>query len=609
MMIKSTIKYIVLVFVVMQTSVNFAQTFVATVSHSKIGLDDQFDVSFTFTANNVNNLKNFSPPDLSNFYVLSGPNQSTSMQFINGVSSGSKSFSYYLKGKSVGKVTIGNASIDFNGKTYKSDPITVEFVKGTSQPNQQSQISVDEEISQNLFIKAIADKQKVYQGEQITVTYKLYTRLNIASQMSVTKLPQYKGFWAEELDADKNILFTTEVLDGKQYRVGILKKVALFPSQFGELSVTPFELNVPVVIQKKKKGNSIFDDFFSDPFSRGETVDYLAKSNTLKVNVLALPEENKPETFAGAVGDFKLTTSLDKELTKTNEPVSLKIDLSGTGNIKLLDVSEIKLPPGVEKYDPKISEQVNRSGKISGKKTLEYLIVPRTQGTKEIPEIKFSFFNPARKSYVTLSSQLYTIKVIQGDRAADIDISGLNKENIQLLSDDIRYIKTSEDELNKKSELMIYKFGFWAAVGVPLFAIVGLIAFKKRDEKLSANVQLLRYQKAQKVAKSRLKIAYSLMNANKDVEFYTELSQALFGYLEDKLRIPKAEFSVDRAVFELQKRNVHDDIIQKFRKTAQKCEFVRFAPESNGMAAMNDMYNELSELIIDIEKSVSGKKI
>jgi len=329
----------------------------------------------------------------------------------------------------------------------------------------------------------------------------------------------------------------------------------------------------------------------------------------LKVNVLALPEENKPETFAGAVGDFKLTTSLDKELTKTNEPVSLKIDLSGTGNIKLLDVSEIKLPPGVEKYDPKISEQVNRSGKISGKKTLEYLIVPRTQGTKEIPEIKFSFFNPARKSYVTLSSQLYTIKVIQGDRAADIDISGLNKENIQLLSDDIRYIKTSEDDLNKKSELMIYKFGFWAAVGVPLFAIVGLIAFKKRDEKLSANVQLLRYQKAQKVAKSRLKIAYSLMNANKDVEFYTELSQALFGYLEDKLRIPKAEFSVDRAVFELQKRNVHDDIIQKFRKTAQKCEFVRFAPESNGMAAMNDMYNELSELIIDIEKSVSGKKI
>jgi len=589
-------------------AVTFAQTFTATVSQSKVGLDDQFELSFTFSANNINGLKNFSPPDLSNFYILSGPNQSTSMQFINGVASGSKTYSYFLKGKSAGSIKIGNASIEFNGKTYKTEPITVEFVKGTSQPNKENQPSANEEISQNLFVKAIADKNKVYQGEQVTVTYKLYTRLNIASQMSVSKLPQYKGFWAEELDTDKNILFTTEVVDGKQFRVGILKKAALFPSQTGELSVTPFELNVPVLVQKKKRGNSIFDEFFADPFSRGETVDYLAKSNTLKVNVLPLPDENKPETFSGAVGDFKLTTSLDKEKTKTNEPVNLKVDIIGTGNIKLLDVSEIKLPAGVEKYDPKVSEQISRSGKISGRKTLEYLIVPRTPGEKELPEIKFSFFNPSKKSYVTLSSPSYTIKVEQGDRVFDPDISGLNKEDVRLLSDDIRYIKTSGD-LSRKSELLIFKFGFWAAVGVPLLALVGLIALKKRDEKLSANVPLLKYQKAQKVAKNRLKIAASLMSVNKDTEFYTELSQALFGYLEDKLRIPKSEFSVERAVFELQKRNVDVNITEKFQKIAQKCEYVRFAPSTNGVSAMNDMYNELSELIIDIEKSVSAKKL
>jgi hypothetical protein len=188
------------------------------------------------------------------------------------------------------------------------------------------------------------------------------------------------------------------------------------------------------------------------------------------------------------------------------------------------------------------------------------------------------------------------------------DISGLNKEDIKLLSDDIRYIKTSAD-LNKKSELLIFKFGFWAAVGVPLLALVGLIAFKKRDEKLSANVQLLRYQKAQKVAKNRLKIAVSLMSVNKDTEFYTELSQALFGYLEDKLHIPKSEFSVERAIFELQKRNVDANITGRFKNIAQKCEYVRFAPSSDVVSAMNDMYNELSELIIDIEKSISSKKL
>ncbi|OGU75347.1 MAG: hypothetical protein A2V93_09780 [Ignavibacteria bacterium RBG_16_34_14] len=598
---------IFIAFILLIQSFSFAQTFVATVSQSKIGLNDQFELSFTFSADNINGLKNFSPPDLNNFYVLSGPNQSTSMEFINGAASGSKIYSYILKGKSEGTVKIASASIEFNGMIYKTEPIAIEFVRGTSQPNQNNQPSANEEISQNLFVKATADKLRIYQGEQVTVTYKLYTRLNIASQMSVSKLPQYKGFWAEELDTDRNILFTTEVLDGKQFRVGVLKKVALFPSQSGELSVTPFELNVPVLIQKKKKGNSIFDEFFADPFSRGETVDYLAKSNTLKVNVLPLPGENKPETFSGAVGDFKLTTSLDKGETKTNEPVSLKVDINGTGNIKLLDVTEIKLPAGVEKYDPKVSEQINRSGRVSGRKTLEYLIVPRTPGKKEIPEIKFSYFNPSKKTYVTLSSPSYTINVKQGDRVFQPDISGLNKEEVKLLSEDIRYIKTSGD-LSRKSELLIFKFGFWAAVGFPLLAVIGLIAFKKRDEKLAANIQLLRYQKAQKVAKNRLKIAASLMSLNKDTEFYTELSQALFGYLEDKLRIPKSEFSVERAVFELQKRNVDSNITERFQKIAQKCEYVRFAPSTDGISTMNDMYNALSELIIDIEKSVSSKK-
>jgi len=598
--------YISLIFLLFQAVIP-AQTFTASVNKTKVGIEDNFELSFTFSAPNINGLKNFNPPDLSRFYVLSGPNQSTSMQFINGVASGSKSYSFYLKGKSLGKFTIGSASIEFEGRTYKTEPVTVEIVKGTSTPKQETEISVDEEISKNLFVKAVADKRNVYQGEQVTVTYKLYTRLNIASQMSVSKLPQYKGFWAEELDTDKNILFTTEIIDGKQYRVGILKKAALFPTQTGTLSVTPFEINVPVLIQKKKRSNSFFDEFFADPFNRGETVDYLAKSNTLTINVMPLPED-KPESFTGAVGDFKLTTSLDKEETKTNEPVNLKVEISGTGNIKLLDINEINLPPGVEKYDPKVSEKINRNGRISGKKIFEYLIVPRTPGEKEIPEIKFSYFNPDKKSFVTLSSPSYTVKVEQGERVFEPDINGLNKEDIKLLSDDIRFIKTDSD-ISKKSELLIYKFGFWTAVGVPLIALIGLIAFKKRDEKLSANVQLLKYQKAQKVAKNRLKIAAGLMSENKNDEFYTEISQALFGYLEDKLKIPKAEFTVERAADELRKRNVDENIVKRLEKSAQKCEYVRFAPSSDGVSAMNEMYNELSELIIDIEKAVTSKKV
>src|SRR3989304_7441169 len=325
------------------SNIVFAQAFLASVSHSKISIDDQFELSFTFSGDNLNGLKNFVPPGMDNFMILSGPSQSTSMEFVNGISSASKTYTYYLKAKSLGNYNICSASVEYNGKIYKTDPLSVEIVKGTTPVDKQKEKhSVDSEIAENLFVRATADKQRVYQGEQVTVTYKLYTRLNIASQMSVSKLPQYQGFWAEELETSKNILFSTEVINGKQFRVGILKKVALFPNQSGELSVTPFELNVPVLVQKKKRSNNIFDDFFDDPFFRGETVNYNAKSNTIKINVMALPEEDKPDSFNGAVGEFSVSTSLDKTTTKTNEPISLKLNISGTGNIKLLDVPEIK---------------------------------------------------------------------------------------------------------------------------------------------------------------------------------------------------------------------------------------------------------------------------
>ncbi len=466
-------------FLILSGNIVFAQTFFASTSHTQISIDDQFQLSFTFSGDNVNGLKSFTPPDLSNFMILSGPNQSTSMEFVNGASSASLTYTYYLRAKAIGKYNIGSASIEYNDKTYKSDPIAVEIVKGAPVTKNDEEPSVDSQIAENLFIKAFADKHKVYQGEQVTVTYKLYTRLNIASQMSISKLPQYHGFWAEELETSRNILFSTEVVNGKQFRVGVLKKVALFPSQTGELSVTPFELEVPVQIQKKKKSNNFFDDFFNDPFGRGQTVNYSAKSNTLKIDVIPLPNEKKPESFNGVVGNFTMNSSLDKNKTKTNEAVSLKININGNGNIKLIDVPEVKLPPGVEKYEPKVSEQIDRTGKISGKKTIEYLIVPRTPGEKQIPGVTFSFFNPDQRSYVTLRSKPYTINVDQGERVSEPDISGLNKEDVKLLSEDIRYIKTSGDDISKKSELLIFRPGFWAAVGVPLFALIGFVAFKR----------------------------------------------------------------------------------------------------------------------------------
>ncbi|MBK9097861.1 MAG: BatD family protein [bacterium] len=212
-------------------SQSFAQEFTASVNETTVADNERFQVTFTFSGKSINNLAKFSPPSFENFLILSGPNQSTSIQIINGAQSASLSYSFVVQPKSVGNFTIGSASIEQEGTTYKSNPIKISVVKGQDKPKQKqqndSEIS-ESEISKNLYIRASVDKTRAFKGEQITIVYKLYTRLNIASQMGVNKLPQYQNFWAEELETSGNINFTTEVVDGKQFRVGVLKRVALF---------------------------------------------------------------------------------------------------------------------------------------------------------------------------------------------------------------------------------------------------------------------------------------------------------------------------------------------------------------------------------------------
>lgn len=588
----------------------FAQSFNATVNSTTVALNDKFQLSFTFEGQEINSIRNFSPPDLNkDFLVLSGPNQSTSMQIINGAVSASISYSYYLQPRNLGKYTIGSAKLQYKDQDYKSEPIKIEVVAGSPKPKQNEQANEnvsEKEIAENLFIRAIVDKQKVYKGEQVTVTYKLYTRLDIAAQMSVSKLPSYQGFWAEELETSPNIAFTTEVINGKQFRVGVIKRAALFPSQTGELALTPFELKVPILIKKKKQSRSLFDDFFDDPFfGRTETYEYTAKSNTIKITSLELPGDNVPSGFNGAVGDFNLSAKVDKAQVKTNDPIALKLEISGSGNIQLINIPEIKMPTGFEKYEPKVSEQISRANRISGKKTIDYLLVPRIAGKMQIPPVEFSYFNPNSKSYVTLNTNSFTIDVQKGEGTANY--TGVPKEDIKVLGDDIRYIKTDAGSIDKKEKFVLFSPGFLFALGLPLIALLGLVAWKKRDDRLSGNVQLLKYQRAQKMAKSRLKTAKSLMTANNHTAFYSEISRALFGYLEDKLHIPKSEFSLDTAIQQLQNANVSQEILDDLKTCAEKCEFIRFAPKEDGIQAMNQIYNDSANVIIEIEKILSSK--
>ncbi len=603
---------LLIVFALGAPALLLGQTFTASANNTTVGLDQQFEVLFTFAGQNVNGASNFNAPKFTGFTVVSGPNQSTSMQFVNGSVSGSMTYSYYLQPQRTGKFTIGGATIDYNGKRLSTDPLTITVVKGTPKqataPQGKPGVST-QDISDNLFILATADRRDVYLGQQVIVTYKLYTRLPIASQLQVSKLPSYEGLWAEEINLPGVITFSTEVYKGKQYRVGILKKVALFPSQLGELSVTPMVLDIPVEVRQKRSGGDIFNQFFNDPFFNSyQTVDYRATSNTIKLNVRPLPSKDIPKSFNGAVGNFTLSSQLDTTGAQANEPLTWKIKLTGEGNIQLLNMPALNIPTGFDQYQPKTSQQINRDGTISGSKTFEYLIVPRVSGRKVLPPVDFSYFDPARRSYVTLATPSYALDIRPGAGGSGTEIAGFSKEGIKVLGEDIRYIKTSTNDLHRIGTSNDFGLGFWTATFLPLIALTGLVTYRRRQDKLAGNIQLLRYRQAEKVARTRFKNAKALMEAGNQTGFYAEISQALFGYLEDKLHIPKSEISLERAVSDLQMKNVDDGLVSSLKDSIEKCEFARFAPPSDGASAMSGMYNELSKVIIELERSLSVRR-
>jgi hypothetical protein len=599
------VRHIALLVVMSLTATAQNGTFVASVDRSTVGTGDRFEVSFTVSGSDVNGIKNFRAPNFSPFVVLSGPNQSTNMQFINGQMSGSVTYTYYLYARQTGKYSIGAASIEYKGTTLQTQPIQIEVVQGKPQA-QQKDADPSQNAGDNLFIRAFSDKQRVKQGEPVTITYKLYTRLQV-SGYDIAKAPVYQGFWAEEIEQPKQPTVTNETYEGKQYRVAMIRKTALFPTQSGKLLISPLEVRCAFQLQSRKKSNDPFDSFFNDPFfSRMQNVEQDFKSNPLNVTVDPLPG-NSPPGFTGAVGRFAFTATVDKKEVKTGDPITLRLTITGSGNIKLLTPPKPNLPADFEAYDPKISDEITRDGGvIRGKKIAEYLVIPRNAGNRAIEPIAFSFFDLDRNAYSTLRSQRFEFTVLPGR-----DVSGgaaiASKSDVRLLGEDIRFLKLTMGELQPIGESLFANNVLVALLVFPPIAFLGAFAYRKRQEKLSGKVDQLRFAKAGREATKRLKQARKLFSQGNTESYHAEVSKALMGYLEDKLHIPKASITIDQAATLLKQHHVPSETVESLRSCIDRAEFARFAPASDTQEARAELLDAAAGIINSVERSFSRK--
>ena len=614
-MLRHGLARVVMILVVAQIAAAQEVRFAASVDRNPVGLGEQFTLSLTLTSSGLGGGKNLRLPDMSKFRIMSGPNQSSSVEFINGAVSSSVTYSYVLQPKEVGKMTIGAALIEAGGKTYQTSPIVLAVEKTAQRPRPQSAPAVDASgnVGDNILLTASVDRTHVIQGEQINLVFRLYTRLRVAGWPGI-KNPTMVGFWSEDVDVPNNPEATTESMNGKEYSVFVVKRMAIFPTQSGNLEISPAEGMATVVVQAPRS-NDPFDAFFRDPF--GRDINVPLKTEALRIKVDPLPS-GAPDDFKGAVGQFAMSTEVDKKTTRTNEPVDLKVKISGQGNIKLLESPAIELPADFEQYSPKVSDAIERKGeKVFGSKTFEYLLIPRYPGLKVIKPVTFSYYDIAKREYVRLRSPQIELNVEQGAASPVPIVAGAAREDVRMLSQDIRFIKTDPPGLQERGKEPYAGGLFVILMILPLAGLAGAVVLARQREAAVMDAVGYRNRRAVRVAQKGLKQAEYLLHeksgrketptSNQRVRFYSEISRALWKYLGDKLNIAQANFSIEAAVAELKNRSVEPGLAHALRRLLESCDMARFAPTSLELPAMQKAYDEAKRLIIDLERELRSR--
>ncbi len=588
----------------------------------EVKVGEQFEIVYQVNAK----ARNFIPPDFKGLTVLTGPNtsSSTSVEIINGKMSQSYTltYSFIVMAQKEGSIDIAPAHVKVDGKKYASNSLHINVVKGNvatarqhaqraTQRNSRPESTVSQQNISNkdVFVRATVNNKKPYLGQQVVVTYRIYTRVPV-SNLAIQKVSSFKGFWSKDLLADNASLQQhNETINGQRYVVATIRKLALIPQQSGKLSIDPMELdcNVQIRIQQKRSNASDpFDDFFNDPFFNQNVRNIKKKlvSNPVNIVVKPLPEKGKPTCFAGAVGNFSFKSSVDKTNLSTNDALTLSISVNGSGNIELIDPPKVNFPPDFETYDPKITSHINKGKEgVSGSKKFEYLAIPRNPGDFIIKPVRFCFFNPHDGKYHIFHSDTLHIHVKKGKGSGGIVYSGNMQEDIRFLGKDIRHIKEGPYDFKKVNHYFFGSTLYIALAFLPILLLVIVLILWKYLENRKANVSLLKNRKAKKVARQRLMKAQKMKKSNNDTGFYDEIAQALWGYIADKFNLPSSDLSMDTVKEVLAQKKVNDETIKGFIDTLNNIEFARFAP-GDARGKMENIYSEALQAIMQAEKSL-----
>lgn len=586
--------------------------------------DETFRIVFTADGK----MTDFNWPGTEDFDIVWGPQTGymSSTSIVNGkrTSVHQETVTFLLQPKGEGTFTLPGATAKIERKEYGSDSFQIEVVKqqqsaaasqqggnrnGSSQSTQsksQSDPANDPSVTgtvpgSDIFLKMSVSKTNVVKGESVMATLKIYTRVDISAFEDI-RFPTFNGFWSKETVSVQNLEFNRENVDGTIYNSALLRQYMLTPQQSGDLTIDPAEMVCQLRVRGSNNGmRSIFDDFF-DSY---QTVRKRIATAPITIHVKDLPG-GAPASFGGGVGNFSISVKASKSSLKSNEAASLIVTISGKGNIAMLEAPTVDFPSDFEVYDVKSTDKVSADG-TTGSKTFEFPFIPRSHGKFTIPSIQYSFYNVSALRYETVSSGDIVFDIEKGE---DVDnggvvTSGINRQGVKNLAEDIRYIFLGSPDLKVSGRFFAGtgRFYLLAAILAALFFIADFLVkltFKRR-----ADVEGSRNRRANKMARNRLKLAEEYLHKNLSGAYYEELHKALLSYVSSKLFIPAADLSKEAIREALYENKVSDNIADAFVILVDKCEFARYSPDSE-LIRMENEYNEAIRVISQIETQLKN---
>ncbi|MFI3330398.1 MAG: BatD family protein [Rikenellaceae bacterium] len=573
-----------------------------------VELGNIFNIEFALNKEGAN----FTAPDFAGFDVVAGPytSQGRSISWVNGKKSESINLTYTfsLQAQKEGTLTIAPAKVTVDSKTYSSNALQIQVVKGSASATQSGSggVSVSQSgtlAKDDILLRTIVNKRSVFKGEPVKVTIKLYTRVPV--DIENFKYPVFNGFWSQEIPL-KRQQSQRETLNNKVYESYTLKQYLLFPQQSGELTIDEINSSVIAQIQTSaRQRQSLIDEFFgAGPAMQQVRRELIAKPIT--INVKQLPS-GAPESFTGAVGSFKLSSELSAQNVAANSATTYTLKLSGEGNLPLIQAPTLNLPNSFEQYTMKTTESLNTSENgVSGYRHFEYPFIARAQGDYTIPSVKFSYFDPNTAEYVEINSPSYEIKISPDTTERSISsgamISGLSKEDLKILGQDIRFIKLGASGMTKDNGVFLFSGMFFVSLALVFAIFIACLILLSKYIKQRQNQVFVKGKKANKVALARFKAASVFMKQDDKRRFYEEMLRALWGYVSDKFNIPVANLTKQNAFDELAKRGVDTVDAEMFTDLISGCEYAQYSPDTS--SKMQEYFNQGVNLISKYESII-----